>query len=130
MGVFHARRHRDEQEAVLRAFSSQASGGCVLVCTDALARGIDTKRTVDLVVQLVPAENGGVHLHRVGRTARQGQSGVAVTIACSASESDAKRVAAAKRAVLAEEEDGEAGSAKVAAARPLDRRRKRRRHKQ
>ena len=93
VGAFHAKRPRGEQEVVLARFSEQGKGGCVLVCTDALARGIDLGgQSVDVVVQLGPAENGSNHLHRVGRTARQGAAGVAVTIACRDVALDAPRV--------------------------------------
>ena len=110
VGSFHAKRTRAEQALALAQFGEGKPGsglGCVLVCTDALARGIDMARPVDVVVQLGPAENGSAHLHRVGRTARQGQRGVAVTIACREVEVDAGRVAAGQRAVLQEKEEEE-----------------------
>lgn len=104
VGSFHAKRSRQEQAQTLAQFDAKGAGvGCVLVCTDALARGVDMAQPVDVVVQLGPADNGSAHLHRVGRTARQGQQGVAVTIACRATEGDAARVAAGRRAVLQEE---------------------------
>lgn len=75
---------------------------CVLVCTDALARGIDMQQPVDAVVQLAPAQDGVLHLHRIGRTARAGQAGVTVTIA-STDEAcgDLSRVEMARRAMMA-----------------------------
>lgn len=112
VGVFHAKRSRQEQSQTLAHFDQGGAGlGCVLVCTDALARGVDMARPVDVVVQLGPAENGSAHLHRVGRTARQGLPGVAVTIACRATEGDAAKVAAGQRAVLQEENDEDAAGA-------------------
>ena len=104
VGSFHAKLSRQEQVQTLAQFDNGGAGiGCVLVCTDALARGIDMAQPVDVVVQLGPADNGSAHLHRVGRTARQGQPGVAVTIACRATEGDPAKVAAGQRAVLQEE---------------------------
>lgn len=106
VGAFHAKRSRAEQAQALAQFGEDTAGlGCVLVCTDALSRGVDMARPVDVVVQLGPAESGSAHLHRVGRTARQGQKGIAVTIACHATEGDAARVAAGQRAVLQDEEE-------------------------
>ena len=109
VGAFHSKRSRQERSQTLAHFHQGGAGlGCVLVCTDALARGVDMARPVDVVVQLGPAENGSAHLHRVGRTARQGLPGVAVTIACRATEGDAAKVAAGQRAVLQEEIDEDA----------------------
>ncbi|XRB25030.1 ATP-dependent RNA helicase [Pseudoscourfieldia marina] len=50
----------------------------VLVCTDALTRGIDIP--VNLVVSYDAPLNARAHVHRVGRTARGGNAGAAVTL--------------------------------------------------
>ena len=51
----------------------------VLVATDVAARGIHVDG-VDVVVHYDPAEDEKSYLHRSGRTARAGESGVAVTL--------------------------------------------------
>lgn len=56
----------------------KAEGG-YLVATDVAARGIDVK-DVDLVVNFDVPSNAEYLTHRIGRTARAGKSGAAVTI--------------------------------------------------
>jgi superfamily II DNA/RNA helicase len=51
----------------------------VLVATDVAARGIHVDG-VDVVVHYDPPEDEKAYLHRSGRTARAGESGVAVTL--------------------------------------------------
>ena len=51
----------------------------VLVATDVAARGIHVD-AVDVVVHYDPPEDHKAYLHRSGRTARAGESGVAVTL--------------------------------------------------
>lgn len=50
-----------------------------LVCSDALARGIDVK-DVDVVVSYEMPRHVKTYVHRVGRTARAGKPGLAVTL--------------------------------------------------
>jgi superfamily II DNA/RNA helicase len=51
----------------------------VLVATDVAARGIHVDG-IDVVIHFDPAEDDKTYLHRSGRTARAGESGVAVTL--------------------------------------------------
>lgn len=51
----------------------------ILVCSDALARGIDIG-TTDLVISYDCPQFVKTYIHRVGRTARAGQVGTAITI--------------------------------------------------
>ncbi|RLN59184.1 hypothetical protein BBJ29_003943 [Phytophthora kernoviae] len=57
-------------------FSSLESG--LLVCTDVVARGIDLP-DVDWIVQYDPPQDPNFFVHRVGRTARAGRSGCALS---------------------------------------------------
>ncbi|OQR81314.1 DEAD/DEAH box RNA helicase, partial [Thraustotheca clavata] len=58
------------------AFANHKSG--LLVCTDVVARGIDLP-DVDWIVQFDPPQDPNFFVHRVGRTARAGRSGSALT---------------------------------------------------
>ncbi|WP_075181854.1 ATP-dependent RNA helicase DbpA [Pantoea sp. 1.19] len=69
----HEQRDRD------RVMIRFAQGSCrVLVATDVAARGLDIKG-LPLVVNLALAWDPEVHVHRIGRTARAGQQGIAVS---------------------------------------------------
>lgn len=50
-----------------------------LVCTDALARGIDIPQ-VDIVISYDPPRHIKTYIHRIGRTARAGRPGTAITL--------------------------------------------------
>jgi superfamily II DNA/RNA helicase len=68
------------QGARERALADFTSGKVrVLVATDVAARGIHVDG-VDVVVHYDPPEDHKAYLHRSGRTARAGESGVAVTL--------------------------------------------------
>jgi ATP-dependent RNA helicase RhlE len=74
----HGDRSQREREAALRAFRHRQVQ--VLVATDVAARGLDVagvSHVVNFDVPAAPAE----YLHRVGRTARAGAGGDAVTLA-------------------------------------------------
>ncbi len=51
----------------------------MLVATDVAARGLDIEG-VDIVVHYDPPEDHKAYLHRSGRTARAGETGVVVTL--------------------------------------------------
>ncbi|XP_058835933.1 probable ATP-dependent RNA helicase CG8611 [Topomyia yanbarensis] len=71
----HGKMTQIERSSVFREFRSSKSA--VLLCTDVAARGIDVP-SVDLVVQYQAPQILADYVHRVGRTARAGQSGKAV----------------------------------------------------
>jgi superfamily II DNA/RNA helicase len=63
-----------------RALSDFTNGKLeVLVATDVAARGLDID-SVDVVLHYDPPEDEKAYLHRSGRTARAGETGVAVTL--------------------------------------------------
>ena len=63
----------------------------VLVATDVAARGIHVD-DVDVVVQFDPPGEHKTYVHRSGRTARAGESGVVVTLSLWDQELDVKRI--------------------------------------
>lgn len=74
----HGDRSQRERERALRAFRHRQVQ--VLVATDVAARGLDVEGVSHVVNFDVPAVPGE-YLHRVGRTARAGAVGDAVTLA-------------------------------------------------
>ena len=68
---------RPQREKALRRFASGTAR--VLVATDVAARGIDLD-DIGLVVNFDPPEDHDAYTHRVGRTARAGRTGRAVTL--------------------------------------------------
>ncbi|GIL99170.1 hypothetical protein Vretimale_4395 [Volvox reticuliferus] len=75
--VYHKSRPKLEQAAALEALREQ--DGTVMVCTDAAARGLDVQG-ITHVVQADFAPNTIDFLHRIGRTARAGNSGRATSL--------------------------------------------------
>ena len=63
----------------------------VMVATDVAARGIHVD-DVDVVVQFDPPAEHKTYVHRAGRTARAGESGVVVTLSLWDQELDVKRI--------------------------------------
>lgn len=55
----------------------RSSDNALLLCTDVLARGVDIPE-MDWVLQWDPPSNAAAFVHRVGRTARQGNEGNAL----------------------------------------------------
>ena len=63
----------------------------MLVATDVAARGIHVD-DVDVVIHYDPPEDHKTYLHRSGRTARAGESGVVVTLVLWNQELEIKRL--------------------------------------
>jgi superfamily II DNA/RNA helicase len=63
----------------------------VLVATDVAARGIHVDE-IDVVVHADPPEDHKTYLHRSGRTARAGTSGVVVTLVLWNQENEIKQL--------------------------------------
>ncbi len=80
-GVRAAAIHGDLRQAMREKALSQFDSGTlpVLVATDVAARGLDIE-DVDVVVHYDPPEDHKAYLHRSGRTARAGGSGVVATL--------------------------------------------------
>jgi len=75
--AIHGDLRQEHRERALRRFSEGKLS--VLVATDVAARGLDIDE-LDLVVHFDPAPDHKTYLHRSGRTARAGATGLAVTL--------------------------------------------------
>ncbi|WP_076542825.1 DEAD/DEAH box helicase [Shewanella sp. UCD-KL21] len=82
-GVNAAALHGDKEQAIrtktLKDFKSKAL--TVLVATDVLARGIDIDALSVIINVDLPA-SAAVYVHRIGRTARAGANGLALSLVC------------------------------------------------
>lgn len=65
------------RNSVLLKFQNSQIDG--IICSDALARGIDISN-VDIVISYDAPRHVKTYIHRIGRTARAGRTGTAVTI--------------------------------------------------
>ena len=87
--AIHGDLRQTAREKALADFS--AGKLPVLVATDVAARGIHVD-DVDIVVHYDPPEDHKAYLHRSGRTARAGESGVVVTLVLWDQELEVKRL--------------------------------------
>ncbi|XP_022130684.1 probable ATP-dependent RNA helicase DDX47 [Pieris rapae] len=72
----HGQMSQHKRLAALNKFKSKARS--VLICTDVASRGLDIPH-VDVVINLDIPLHSKDYIHRVGRTARAGRSGKAIT---------------------------------------------------
>ncbi|WP_135081185.1 DEAD/DEAH box helicase [Terasakiella sp. SH-1] len=82
--TIHGDRQQSARQRVLRAFRSGNIE--LLVATDVAARGIDVADISHVINYDMPLE-GDAYVHRIGRTGRAGQSGIALSF-CTDGESD------------------------------------------
>ncbi len=75
--AIHGDMHQSKREKALRAFSDGTTP--ILVATNVAARGLHID-DVDIVVHYDPPDDPKTYLHRSGRTARAGESGLVVTL--------------------------------------------------
>ena len=80
-GIVAAALHGDleqrDRDQVLTLFANRSSS--VLVATDVAARGLDID-ALDMVINVELARDAEIHVHRVGRTGRAGEKGLAVSL--------------------------------------------------
>jgi superfamily II DNA/RNA helicase len=110
-GALHGGRTQAQRNKALAAFRDGSVP--VLVATDVAARGIHVD-DVSLVLHVDPPQDGKDYLHRSGRTARAGESGVVVLLTTPAEERAVRKLLA-EAGVHPEQRDALAGDAKVAA---------------
>merc|ERR1712070_629585 len=75
--TIHGDRSQESRDKALGSFKAGQSR--VLIATDVAARGLDVK-TIRLVVNFDPANNAEDYVHRIGRTARAGMKGTAISL--------------------------------------------------
>jgi superfamily II DNA/RNA helicase len=85
----HGDLRQSQREKALADFSEGRLA--VLVATDVAARGIHVD-DVNVVIHYDPPEDSKAYLHRSGRTARAGESGVVVTLVLWNEELEVKRL--------------------------------------
>lgn len=80
--VLHGNKSQNARESALKAFRS---GNCkILIATDIAARGIDIPEISHVINYDLPRDIEN-YVHRIGRTARAGRDGVAISL-CDATE--------------------------------------------
>ena len=77
---------RDRNETLVRFANKSA---LILIATDVAARGLDID-DLDAVINFDITPDPEVHVHRIGRTGRAGEKGIACSIYC---DKDARRIA-------------------------------------
>jgi ATP-dependent RNA helicase DeaD len=80
-----------EREAVLSEFRENKLK--LLICTDVAARGIDVTHVSHVIVYDHPGDRE-VYVHRSGRTARAGRSGLAISLITPVEETEIQKTAA------------------------------------
>jgi ATP-independent RNA helicase DbpA len=75
--ALHGELEQFKRDQVLAQFSNRSSA--VLVATDVAARGLDIK-DLQLVINFEISRDPDTHVHRIGRTGRAGNQGVAVSL--------------------------------------------------
>lgn len=79
VAALHGNKNQAEREATLESFKQQKVR--VLIATDLLARGIHVE-SLPVVINFELPSNPETYVHRIGRTARAGQQGVAISLVC------------------------------------------------
>jgi len=75
--AIHGDLEQRERDQVLVRFANRSAA--VLVATDVAARGLDIKE-LPLVINYELSRNPEIHTHRIGRTGRAGEQGLAVSL--------------------------------------------------
>lgn len=73
----HGEKAQVERERTMKAFRDKKLD--VLVCTDVASRGLDVKELTHVINYSIPRETE-LYVHRIGRTARSGKAGSAISL--------------------------------------------------
>jgi ATP-independent RNA helicase DbpA len=100
-GISAAALHGDleqrDRDQVLAMFANRSLS--VLVATDVAARGLDID-ALDMVINVELARDSEIHIHRVGRTGRAGEKGLAMSLVAPAEAHRAQAIETLQRAPL------------------------------
>ncbi len=80
VAVIHSDIRQNERTRIMKAFKEGKTE--ILVATDVAARGIDVDE-IKVIFNFDPPADSDFYVHRIGRTARAGSYGVAITFATS-----------------------------------------------
>ena len=86
--AIHGDLEQGERDQVLARFANKSAS--ILVATDVAARGIDIKELTAVIIYEL-SRDPQVHIHRIGRTGRAGEVGLAISLVTAA---ESRRVAA------------------------------------
>lgn len=73
----HGDKTQKDRERTMQAFRDRKV--TLLVCTDVASRGLDVKDVTHVINYSIPRELD-VYVHRIGRTARSGKAGIAMSL--------------------------------------------------
>lgn len=73
----HGDKSQNERERTMKAFRDKKIS--LLICTDVAARGLDVKELTHVINYSIPRELE-LYVHRIGRTARSGKAGIAISL--------------------------------------------------
>ncbi len=73
----HGDKDQNSRERTMRAFRERKVR--LLICTDVASRGLDVKDVTHVINYSIPRELES-YVHRIGRTARSGKAGVAISL--------------------------------------------------
>jgi superfamily II DNA/RNA helicase len=79
--VFVLHGDKDQKDRKLAIDRMKQGGAKILVATDVAARGLDVEG-LDLVINFDMPRSGDDYVHRIGRTGRAGNEGLAISLIC------------------------------------------------
>ncbi|NDD90467.1 DEAD/DEAH box helicase [bacterium] len=95
----HGDMDQNARERTMRGFRDRRV--TVLLCTDVASRGLDVKDVTHVVNYSLPRELDA-YVHRIGRTARSGKSGVAMSLVTASSRGLVKRIEKLTKSTMVE----------------------------
>jgi len=95
--ALHGDLEQRDRDQVLTLFANRSSS--VLVATDVAARGLDIDG-LDMVINVELARDAEIHVHRVGRTGRAGEKGIAISLVAPAEGHRAQAIEALQKSPL------------------------------
>jgi ATP-independent RNA helicase DbpA len=111
--AIHGELEQRERDQVLVRFANKSAS--VLVATDVAARGLDIKE-LSAVINYELTRDPEIHIHRIGRTGRAGEQGLAISLV---TPQESRRVQAIESALNSSIARGELESLVIAAGGPL-----------